>query len=82
MQGENKRCPVCAHAKEVASGQPLLKTCGMHDASSLPMALFLPVLPAPVAATATALKQPVPRDDDPPFAPEPSPEVPTPPPLA
>jgi hypothetical protein len=82
MQEAKKRCPVCAHAKEVASGQPTLKTCGMHDASSLPLALFLPVLPANVPPTITAVKQPLPRDDDPPLAPAPSPEVPTPPPLA
>jgi len=81
-EAAKKRCPICLHEKEVASGQPLLKTCGMHDASSMPLALFLPVLPARAAARATAPKQALPRDDDPPVAPSPSLEVPTPPPLA
>jgi len=82
MREAKKQCPVCAHAKEVASGQPLLKTCGMHDASSLPLAIYSPVLPANVAPATTAVKQPLPQDDDPPLAPAPSLEVPTPPPLA
>jgi hypothetical protein len=82
MEAAKKRCPVCVHAKEVASSQPLLKTCGMHDASSLPLALFLPVLPARLAPKAPAVKEPLPIDEDPPFAPAPSLDVPTPPPLA
>ena len=82
MQAEKKRCPVCAHAKEIESGQPLLKTCGLHDATSLPLAMLLPVLPGPLAAQAAALKQALPEDEISPLAPAPATEVPTPPPLA
>jgi hypothetical protein len=82
MQAEKKRCPVCAHAKEIESGQPRLKTCSMHDATSLPLALLLPVLPGPVSAQVAIEKQPLPEDETPPLAPAPMPDVPTPPPLA
>ena len=82
MQAEKKRCPVCAHAKEIESGQPQFKTCGLHDATGLPVALFLPVLPGPVVAKATVRKQALPEDEPPLLAPAPALEVPTPPPLA
>ena len=70
------------HATEIESGQLLLKTCGLHDVTSLPLAVLLPVLPGPVVAEAAALKQPLPEDDSSPLAPAPATEVPTPPPLA
>jgi len=82
MQAEKKRCPVCAHAKEIESGQSFLKTCGLHEATSLPVALVSPVLPAVVAEQTAVAKQPLPEDETPPLAPAPSLEVPTPPPLA
>jgi hypothetical protein len=82
MQAEKKRCPVCAHAKEKESGQPLLKTCGLDDASSLSLALVLPAVPGPAAEHAAVAKQPLPEDETPPLAPAPMLEVPTPPPLA
>jgi hypothetical protein len=82
MQAEKKRCLVCAHAKEIESGQSRWKTCGMHDATSLPLALVLPVLPGPVSAQAAVEKQPLPEDETAPLAPAPTSEVPTPPPLA
>jgi hypothetical protein len=83
MQAEKKRCPVCAHAKELESGQPLLETCPMNGATSIPLALVSPVLPGPVAERAPApARQPLPEDDAPALALAPAPEVPTPPPLA
>jgi hypothetical protein len=82
MQAEKKSCPVCAHAKEIESGRPLFKTCHSNDATGLPLALLLPVLPAPVSAQPAVARQPLPEDRTPPLAPAPMPEVPTPPPLA
>ena len=82
MQAEKKRCPVCAHGKDLESGQPLLKTCGSDGATSIPLALVSPVLPAAAAAKTVAVKQSLPEDGNPPLAPAPSLEIPTPPPLA
>ena len=80
--GQKKQCPVCAHAKEVEPGQPVLKTCGLHDPTSAPRAMFLPALPSLVAEKVTRAKQPLPEDDAVPLAPAEAPDVPTPPPLA
>jgi len=82
LLGEKRRCPVCAHAKEIESSQPVLKTCGLHDPTSLPLATFLPAAPAPVAEEVAVAKQPLPEDESMPLAPAPSLDVPTPPPLA
>jgi hypothetical protein len=83
MQAEKKRCPVCAHAKQIESGLPLVKTCGQHDPTSTAFAFFLPVVPPPLLAKAAPVaKQALPQDAIAPLAPAPSLEVPTPPPLA
>ena len=82
LLAEKRRCPVCAHGKEIDSGQPVLKTCGLHDATSLPRASFLPAAPPPMAETVTMARQPLPQDEPIALVPAPSPDVPTPPPLA
>jgi hypothetical protein len=82
MAAQKRVCPVCAHAKEIESGQPVLKTCGLHDTTSLPRATFLPATPAPVAEEVAVARQPLPEDEAVPLVPVPSPDVPTPPPLA
>jgi hypothetical protein len=82
LLAEKRRCLVCAHAKEIESRQPVLKTCGLHDPTSLPRATFLPVTLPPIAEKVTVAKQPLPEDEPIPLAPAPSRDVPTPPPLA
>jgi len=82
LLAEKRRCPVCAHAKEIESGRPVLKTCGLHDPTSLPRATFVPAAPPPVAEKVAVARQPLPEDEPIPLAPAPSPDVPTPPPLA
>jgi len=82
MPVQKRVCPVCAHAKEVESGQPVLKTCGLHDPTSLPRATFLPATPAPVAYKVAVARQPLPDDEPIPLVPAPAPDVPTPPPLS
>jgi hypothetical protein len=82
LLAEKRRCPVCAHAKEIESGKPVLKTCGLHDPTSLPPAAFLPAAPPPVAEKVTVARQPLPEVEPIPLGPAPSPDVPTPPPLA
>lgn len=82
LLAQKRTCPVCKHAKEVESGQPLLKTCGLHDPTSTPRAFFLPATPAPIVGKVLAAKQPLPEDEVAPLAPAEAPDVPTPPPLA
>ena len=76
------RCKVCEHARELASGQPCLKSCGASSPDRAVLAHSDPVVPVPAPGTSVSL--PLARVEpriaappsDPPF------EVPTPPPLA
>lgn len=75
-------CPVCAHAREVASNRPLLQSCGGAGTAARPA-------PAPPVffALLHPMESPLPAWGLPPHAPPrlhppPPTEVPTPPPLA
>jgi hypothetical protein len=82
MAAQKRMCPVCAHAKEIESRQPVLKTCGLNDPTSLPRATFVPATPPPVAEKVAVARQPLPEDEPIPLVPAPSADVPTPPPLS
>jgi hypothetical protein len=75
------RCPACNHARELASGQPMLETCAPHPAIAIPLmhevvlvtvGTQLPSAPASSRVEMAPLPPP----------PDPVSEVPTPPPLA
>jgi hypothetical protein len=74
-------CPVCTHHREAESGKPFLKTCG---AASAPVAMAATDMGVPAAVIGTVQRTPRvcigPPLDIP--APDPTPDVPTPPPLA
>jgi hypothetical protein len=77
----NCRCPVCAHARALESGQPLLQQCGASQAAArlpaLPDMLPPPREPAPVLPPGAPPSRSLPAlSEAPPL------EVPTPPPLA
>jgi hypothetical protein len=75
------RCKVCEHARELASGQPCLKSCGASTQDTAVIAHLDPAIPATaLTAPATALALVEVRIAAPPL--DPPFEVPTPPPLA
>ena len=76
------RCPVCTHARELASGQRFLRTCGGSSEAVLIPAQVAPAVPPPVLATAVPSAAAPPISFAPSPAPSPAQEVPTPPPLA
>jgi hypothetical protein len=76
------RCPVCTHARELASGQCFLRTCGGSPEAALIPAQVAPAVLPTVPATAVPIAAAPPFTPAPSSAPSPAQEVPTPPPLA
>jgi hypothetical protein len=75
------RCPTCTHARELASGSPMVTTCAPQPAMALPVARAVLSLAAIVQLPSPPLPLPIdlaPRSPPP----GPVPDVPTPPPLA
>jgi hypothetical protein len=80
-EGQVCHCRACTHAREVASGEPLMKDCGGDAQQSLEAAARASLPPPALAAAVPVLPQPLPAG--PPATPAEPPllEVPTPPPL-
>src|SRR5256885_14050921 len=75
------RCAACTHARGLASGRPMVETCGAHPASAVPVAPRVFALtggahPLPAATSTSVGPPPLSKP------PEPVCEVPTPPPVA
>jgi len=75
------RCPVCTHARELASRQRFLRTCAAHgDGAVIAVQGSPAVAPPQVVLPAPAAKV-LPIVQPPSAAPTPDREIPTPPPL-
>jgi len=76
------RCPACTHARELASDQRFIRTCGGTNQPGLTTGQVSPAVPQPILLAPVALSADPPLSPAPTRAPSPAQEVPTPPPLA
>jgi len=73
---------VCTHAREIDSGQAVLKTCNPASTAPALLASLDALLPRPAALETAVARQPLPEHAPPALVPAPPVDVPTPPPLA
>jgi hypothetical protein len=76
------RCPVCTHARELASDHRFIRTCGASTEPGIVLVQMAPAVPQSGLLAPAIRPTPSPVSPAPPGAPSPDREVPTPPPLA
>jgi hypothetical protein len=76
------RCPACTHARELASGQDVIRTCAGTSEPGLIVVHVAPALPQAALLTQVAVSAASPLSPAPPGPQSLAREVPTPPPLA